>query len=330
MADAAKPRRWLAFLLSILWPGLGQAYAGAPLRGIAITAVLDLAIVPLLLLLSARATLQALALTLLAGALALTAIAVDAARLAARPRTRFLRRGSLLLACLGFLAASLPFQIALDAIRGHLPMSYYSPSGAMEPTVLIGDHLYADPRGYVPARGDVVVFRMARDRTGKLAPCHEHPEATCEGFIQRIVGLPGDSIRFDGPALYLNEERRTGEPGFEKSLDWRGVSVSILPETLGTHAYRIADAADRSGSSLASATVVVPSERYFLAGDNRDSAYDSRYFGAVARADVVGRATKIYWSWDNRNSRAQMLNPVVFWNLLRHGTRWERIGREIE
>jgi signal peptidase I len=328
VTDAAKPRRWLAFPLSILWPGLGQAYAGAPLRGIAITAALHLAVIPLLQLLAVRATLTALVLTVGCGALVLLAIAVDAARIATRPRTRFLRRGSVLLACLGFIAASLPFQIALDAIQRHLPSAYYSPSGAMEPTLLIGDHVYADPRDYHPARGDVVVVSMTREPSGKLAPCHQHPDAACEGFIQRIVGLPGDRVRFDGAALYLNEERRTGDPNFEKSSDWRGASVWILPEALGTHAYRIADAADRPGPALDA--VVVPPARYFLAGDNRDSAYDSRYFGTVAHADIVGRATRIYWSWHNQETWPRMLNPVVVWNLLRHETRWDRIGREIE
>lgn len=328
MTDAARPRRWLAFLLSILLPGLGQAYAGAPLRGIAITAALYLAVIPLLQLLAVESTRTTLFLALAAGTLVLFAIAGDAARIAARPRTTFLRRGSVLLVCLGFIAASIPFQIALSGIQRHLPTAYSSPSGAMEPTLLIGDHVYADPRRYVPARGDVVVFRMTRDPSGKLAPCHERPAAPCDGFIQRIVGLPGDRVRFDGPTLYVNEVRRTGDRTFETSVDWRGASASILPEALGAHAYRIADASDRSG--LAFATAVVPQERYFLAGDNRDSAYDSRYFGTVARADIVGRATRIYWSWDNRNSWAGMLNPVVVWNLLRHQTRWERIGREIE
>jgi len=328
VADAAKPRRWLAVVLSILWPGLGHAYAGAPVRGIAISAALQLAVVPLLALRAVEATLLALASCLIAGTIVLVSIAGDAARIAARPRTRFLTRTSVLLVCLGFIAASLPFQIASDRIQRHFPKAYYASSAAMEPTLLIGDHVYADPRGYVPGRGDVVVFRMARDPSGTIVPCREHPDAPCEGFIQRIVGLPGDTVRFDGPVLYVNEERRTGEPSFESSKDWRGSPVAFLPEALGAHAYRIEHAEDRRGP--ASTTVTVEPEHYFLAGDNRDSAFDSRYFGPVHRADIAGRATKIYWSWANKESWKRMLNPLVVWNLLRNETRWNRIGRAIE
>jgi signal peptidase I len=327
VAGAAKPRRWLAVLLSILWPGLGQAYAGAPLRGIAISAALYLAVIPLLDLVAFRATPLALAAMALAAALVLTAIAVDAAWAAGRPRTRFLGLGRVLLACLGFVAASLPFQIAFEAIQGRLPTAYYAPSAAMEPTLLIGDHVFADPRGYVPARGDVVVFHMARVKSG-VVPCREQSDARCEAFIQRIVGLPGDSVRFDGPALYVNEERRTGEPSFETSVDWRGTPVTMMPETLGNHAYRIEDATDRNGP--APRTVVVEADRYFMAGDNRDSAYDSRYFGTVHRADIVGPATKVYWSWENKEPWIRLLNPGVVWTLLRSETRWDRIGRVIE
>jgi signal peptidase I len=312
----------------MLWPGLGHAYAGAPIRGFAMMAALYLGVIPLLSLLAAEATLPALAAFLGAAVAIVTAIAVDAARIAARPRMRFLARGSVLLVCLGFIAASLPLQLAWEWIKRDLPMAYYAPSAAMEPTILIGDHLFADPRGYEPARGDVVVVRMARDGDRRIVPCHENPDLACEAFIKRIVGLPGDTVRFDGAALYVNEELRTGDPSFEKSTDWRGVTLSIRPESLGSRQYRIADAVDRSAPK--SATVIVEPERYFVSGDNRDNSNDSRYWGTVFRADIIGRATKIYWSWDNEESWLRMLNPLVVWKLLRDKTRWDRIGQSIE
>src|SRR4030095_243981 len=64
--------------------------------------------------------------------------------------------------------------------------------------------------------------------------------------------------------------------------------------------------------------------------DNRDNSNDSRYWGTLPRACSVGRATKIYWSWDNEESWLRMLDPAVVWSLIRTKTRWDRIGQSIE
>src|SRR5262249_33640892 len=141
-------------------------------------------------------------------------------------------------------------------------------------------------------------------------------------------GLPGDSVRFDGVALYVNDELRTGDPGGEKATDENGFTLQIRNESLDGHYYRIADLDGRSAPK--SATAIVEPDHYFLAGDNRDNSNDSRYWGTVARADIVGRATKIYWSWDNEHSWLEMWSPTVWWQLLREKTRWDRIGRVIE
>jgi signal peptidase I len=196
--------------------------------------------------------------------------------------------------------------------------------GADDP---VGDHFFVDPTRYEPAHGDVVVLRMAPKAPGQLVPCSENPELACQGFIKRVVGLPGDKVRFDGAALLVNGELRTGEP-LEVRRDAYGISTAIRRESLGSHDYQIGDFTEVSVP--ANGEVVVEPGRYFVAGDNRDNSNDSRYQGTIPRADIVGRVTKIYWSWNNRESWLGMWNPRVLWHLLRDETRWDRIGRVIE
>src|ERR1700752_686837 len=100
----------------------------------------------------------------------------------------------------------------------------------MEPRLLFGDHLFVDRRGDEPARGDVVVFRRGRDPSGGLLPCHENPHLPCEGFIKRIVAIPGDTVRFDGAALYVNEELLTREPGSERVTGPQGEAWQMRRE----------------------------------------------------------------------------------------------------
>jgi signal peptidase I len=308
---------------------MGHAYAGFPVRGFAIAAALYLTGYPLLGVLLTRATLLSLAAGFAGLAAVTILIAIDSARVSRHPRTRYLARGAVFLVCVAFAVASIPLSMVWEWWRYRtLPASYYAPSGAMVPTILVGDHLYVDSRGYQPEHGDVVVFRLARAENGDLASCSENPELSCEGFIKRIVGLPGDTVRFDGAALVLNGELRTGASDLEAPIDVDGLATAMRRESLGAHDYRIGDFVH--GAARGSAEVTVEPGRYFLAGDNRDNSNDSRNWGTIPRADIVGRATKIYWSWNNRVSWLGMANPRTLWRLLREETRWDRIGMEIE
>lgn len=329
--EQPKPRRWLAVLLTFVSPGLGHAYAGELMRALVIVVVIAFGLQPLLALYGRTATLAALVTVLLSGLAIYVAAAVDAARISRRSRRRLFTRRAVFLACLGFFVVA----VSIDGAGAWLRDSYIArpfriPSAAMLPTLLIGDHLYIDPRAYAdkePARGDIVVFNVARDGS-RVLPLDRNPDLFAETFIKRVVGLPGDTIEFDGAALVVNGNTKTEAPTPKKISGPDGRALSLRTETLESATFEIADDPNREGPSGAS--VVVESGRYFMAGDNRDNSNDSRIWGTVHRDDILGRVTGLYWSWDFNGSPIELLNPSTLGMLLRERTRWDRIGERLD
>lgn len=165
---------------------------------------------------------------------------------------------------------------------------YEVPSGSMKPTIVEGDRIFVDKLAYDlklpfttlhlahwadPARGDIVVF-YAPDDGMRL--------------VKRVVGVPGDVVELRADRLYVNgvpAVYRNARPAptadditAEESVGPRRHAVMFLPDVA---AYRTFGA------------VRVPPGKYFMMGDNRDNSRDSRYFGFVPRAAIVGRATRV-------------------------------------
>jgi signal peptidase I len=172
--------------------------------------------------------------------------------------------------------------------------AFQIPSGSMENTLLVGDFLLVDklhfaggpsaihllPYGTIQ-RGDIVVFYFPVDASQFL--------------VKRVIGLPGDHIRLRNKMVYVN-----GEP---------------LKESYVVHKQWIPDGyrdnfPNQQGSSreidrrwryelanyVNDGELVVPAEHYFVMGDNRENSLDSRYWGFVPRANIVGRPLVIYLS----------------------------------
>jgi signal peptidase I len=151
--------------------------------------------------------------------------------------------------------------IASLAISATMMQAYYIPTPSMEPSLRAGDYLLVNKTARNPQRGEMVVFRY-----------HKDPSQT---FIKRVIGLPGDRIRIENKQVIRNSER---------------VSESYV---------RLTNTADPTRDNFSEVTV--PADTLFVMGDNRDLSLDSRTFGSVPEANVIGRPWMVYWStghWD--------------------------------
>jgi len=168
--------------------------------------------------------------------------------------------------------------------------TFYIPSGSMEDTLLVGDHLIVNryifgPEGALgrllpgrsPHRGDVVVFRS--------------PEDPGIDLVKRLIGLPGDRIEMKRKQLYVND-RPVTDDGYAIHKDPR---IGDERTAFNYQLYR----RDNFGP------IAVPEGHYFCLGDNRDQSYDSRYWGAVPEHYVKGRAFLIYWSYGGETPDGQ-------------------------
>ncbi len=143
-------------------------------------------------------------------------------------------------------------------IRTFVAEARYIPSGSMEPTLLINDHLIIDKVSYDfknPQRGDVVVFNP----TETLEKQNFH-----DAFIKRVIGLPGDKVEVKNGRVYVNDR-----PLKENY-------IAAKPE------YQWGP-------------VIVPPNSYLVLGDNRNNSYDSHYWGFVPRSRIVGKAVFRFW-----------------------------------
>jgi signal peptidase I len=203
-----------------------------------------------------------------------------------------------------------PVILAVFLLRSFLVEPFKIPSGSMIPTLQVGDFILVNKYAYgirlpivnkkifevgEPQRGDVMVFR--------------YPEDPSLDYIKRVVGLPGDRIRYTGKRLWVN--------GSEVPLDAIGdyinperVSVARqFAETLNGHQHRIIVENDappmppfvhqfpyreKCTYNMDGLECTVPPGHYFLMGDNRDNSSDSRVWGFVPDENIVGKAFFIW------------------------------------
>jgi len=176
-----------------------------------------------------------------------------------------------------------------------LVQAFVIPTGSMEDTLLIGDHLLVDKLAYSPPgpiskhllpyedvkRGDIIVFR--------------YPVDIRQTFVKRCIGVPGDRIRLINKQVYLNGVR-LDEPYKYNKTDYIDSYRDNFPSDPNlTVDHR---AMDMLVNNVVNGDVVVPANSYFAMGDNRDSSLDSRYWGFVPRENIIGKPLLIFWSYD--------------------------------
>lgn len=182
-------------------------------------------------------------------------------------------------------------------IRTFVIQAFKIPSGSMEDTLMIGDHLLVNKFIYGthlpftdgvvlsirdPERGDIIVFEFPEDKDKSYFGRRD--------FIKRVIGLPGDRIEIRSKNVFINGKRYlTPEAVYKDGTLTAGPRDNMRP-------------------------ITVPPNQYFVMGDNRDRSYDSRFWRFVDRSAIKGMAFIKYWSW---NSEKFM-------------PRWNRIGRPIK
>lgn len=233
------------------------------------------------------------------------------------------------------------------AIRCFIFEPFTIPSGSMLPTLLIGDHLFVNkfvfgpklpfvnvhlPGLRDPERGDVIVFDVARNAHGQPYPA-DKCKSGCrrEAFIKRLIGMPGDKVSVRKGRVSINGKPMLTSPTGEIFTDDKGQELSVFQETLdtaeGVHKHLALDDTRVVGKE---GDFTVPKGRYLMMGDNRDNSNDGRFFGTIRKDEMKGPAFMLYWSWDYNRGWGPLLNPLTWWDLLMHKTRWERMGNSID
>ncbi|MDX2320205.1 MAG: signal peptidase I [Moritella sp.] len=239
--------------------------------------------------------------------------------------------------------AFFPVLALVLVLRSFLYEPFQIPSGSMMPTLLVGDFILVEKFSYgvkdpvlrstlietgKPERGDVAVFKYP-------------PQPTVD-YIKRVVGLPGDRIAYRGKQVYIQKAcTGTDCKGFKKldlSLVEIGkfkdqmVELQQYTEQLGDVAHNIlinpsrpdlaSDFYQQVNPPTRQYEWVVPAGNYFMMGDNRDNSADSRFWGFVPEANLVGKAVFIWTSFEFERDQDSLLPSWI-----PTGIRFSRIGK---
>ena len=235
-----------------------------------------------------------------------------------------------------------PVALVVLLLRSFVFEPFRIPSDSMMPTLLDGDFIIVNKYAYglrlpvinrkilpigEPQRGDVVVFR--------------YPPDPSVNFIKRLVGLPGDHVEVHDNLIIINGKPVPFYVGRERFNDGCYVNMSLAREKLGDREHHVifcpvaldrqpvlpgckrsgvrgyvcGDEDSPNGQRALPFTGVVPAGEYLMMGDNRDNSDDGRTWGYVPEANLVGKATRIWFNWDLGRSGG----PI-----------WSRIGSKIQ
>jgi len=235
-----------------------------------------------------------------------------------------------------------PVALVVLLLRAFVFEPFRIPSDSMMPTLLDGDFIIVNKYAYglrlpvinrkivaigEPQRGDVVVFR--------------YPPDPSVNFIKRLVGLPGDHVEVHDNLIIVNGTPVPFYVGEQRFNDGCYVNMSLARERLGNHEHQVifcpvaldrapvlpgckrsgvrgyvcGDEDSPNGQRAPPFVGVVPPGEYLMMGDNRDNSDDGRTWGYVPEANLVGKATRIWFNWDLGRSGG----PI-----------WSRIGSKIQ
>jgi signal peptidase I len=302
---------WRAALLGLGAPGLGQLYSGRPFRAIVIHllsgGVPFLYVRAFFIPLKPWNLIVPLAI-LLSSWLVFLGDAVRCAKTAALDyRLKSHNRWYIYL--LLVVLTGVEQQLIKSSLHARLAEGVKNVTGSMLPTLVPGDNLFVNKRAYVdrtPKHGDLIDFRYPLDPSVK--------------YLKRVIAVGGDVVRIEHKKVYLN-----GKPLFEPYAQFQSPSDALPLRDDFPPSGRVLEAVPaRWGLDLAwkrempgfvrTDGLHIPPDCVFVLGDNRDNSLDSRFYGFVPRANILGKAEVIYFSWDAKA----------------HRVRWDRLGEILQ
>ena len=213
-----------------------------------------------------------------------------------------------------------------------LVQAFKIPSGSMEDTLLIGDHLMVDKVSFgspglwswlLPYRpvdhGQIIIFRHPRDPGTYL--------------VKRVIGLPGDRIHLEGKRVFRNGQPLDEPQAVHKIGDMEDFRDNFPNFRFGTG---YPEWMQEMPLYVKDGDIVVPPGNYFAMGDNRDLSADSRYWGFVPRENIIGRPLLLYWSvesssedYRDRGATDSLIGTLSMLLHFPQKTRWGRMLRTV-
>lgn len=254
-----------------------------------------------------------------------------AARAAVRSKSA--PRASLVTRTRAFIMGVLPVLAIFFGTRQLLAEAFRIPSGSMEPTLLVGDWLFVNklrfgpnipftsrslPGYATPKRGDVTVF-VSPPQPFEI---RISPDEVTPTLVKRIVGIAGDTLLMRHGQLMVNGTAVSSPNSFVLPD-----SIADQPQPIFAWQHRIEIRDSRFGPPVPAPSLhewgplVVPAGTFFMMGDNRDNSVDSRYYGPVPRAKLLGTPMFVYYSYDPERG-SDYVRAVT-------AIRWHRLGEWI-
>jgi signal peptidase I len=219
------------------------------------------------------------------------------------------------------------------------------PTGSMQNTITIGDHLLVNKFIFAPGeslpflpqreirRSDIIVFKYPGNRYDPSGDDRPDNKPITTNYVKRVIGLPGDHIRMEGRNVIVN-----GKPLPEHQIeaidnnDKAPLTIVNNPPRKTGELYDVYYNPDFVEEHYPifklegdGHEIVIPANKYFVMGDNRNNSQDSRYWGFVPRELVIGRAMFVYWSFDESATSNGNFLLDFFTN-----TRWGRTGTMVK
>lgn len=192
-----------------------------------------------------------------------------------------------------------PVLLVVLILRSFLVEPFQIPTGSMIPTLEVGDFILVNKFAYgvrLPVIGTKLVDVADPERGDVMVFIPPHVDSY---YIKRVIGLPGDTIRYEDKRLFVNGELISEEFVEDIDIDTNlgELAGTLHTETIGgvEHATQHITVVTRQRSRT---TWVIPNGHYFMMGDNRDNSSDSREWGTVPEKDIVGRAIAVWMHKD--------------------------------